>query len=177
MMDLASLLVFTGALSVAAASPGPGIAAIVARVLGGGMKGAIAFTAGVALGDVVWLTFAVLGLAVVAQPGGDARQSQSNGVQPGAAAQHHRAADGDGCWLDGSVAGRAVRACRRLWRLRYAVPSKDFKTHYAWLPAGRWGLESVANLDKVPPRGATLVVGAPKIKGATGGPTRVLALI
>lgn len=56
-------------------------------------------------------------------------------------------------------------------------PSKDFKTHYAWLPAGRWGLESVANLDRVPPRGATLVVGAPKIKGATGGPTRVLALI
>lgn len=67
MMDLASLLVFTGALFVAAASPGPGIAAIVARVLGGGMNGAVAFTAGVALGDVVWLTVAVLGLAVVAQ--------------------------------------------------------------------------------------------------------------
>ena len=31
------------------------------------MNGAIAFTAGVALGDVVWLTFAILGLAVVAQ--------------------------------------------------------------------------------------------------------------
>ncbi len=67
MMDLTSLLVFTGALFVAAASPGPGIAAIVARVLGRGMNGAIAFTAGVALGDVVWLTFAILGLAVVAQ--------------------------------------------------------------------------------------------------------------
>ena len=67
MMDLTSLLVFTGALLVAAASPGPGIAAIVARVLGRGMNGAIAFTAGVALGDVVWLTIAILGLAVVAQ--------------------------------------------------------------------------------------------------------------
>ena len=67
MMDLTSLLVFTGALLVAAASPGPGIAAIVARVLGRGMNGAIAFTAGVALGDIVWLTFAVLGLAMVAQ--------------------------------------------------------------------------------------------------------------
>jgi threonine/homoserine/homoserine lactone efflux protein len=67
MMDLTSLLVFTGALLVAAASPGPGIAAIVARVLGRGMAGAIAFTAGVALGDVVWLTVAILGLAVVAQ--------------------------------------------------------------------------------------------------------------
>src|SRR5262245_47328137 len=66
MMDLTSLLVFTGALFVAAASPGPSIAAIVARVLGRGMNGAIAFTAGVALGDVVWLTVAVLGLAVLA---------------------------------------------------------------------------------------------------------------
>lgn len=66
-MDLSSLLVFAGALFVAAASPGPGIAAIVARVLGRGMNGAIAFTSGVALGDVVWLTAAVLGLAVVAQ--------------------------------------------------------------------------------------------------------------
>jgi kynurenine formamidase len=55
--------------------------------------------------------------------------------------------------------------------------SKDFKTHYAWLPTGRWGLECVASLDRVPPRGATLVVGAPKIRGATGGPTRVLALL
>jgi threonine/homoserine/homoserine lactone efflux protein len=67
MLDLTSLLVFAGALLVAAASPGPGIAAIVARVLGRGMNGTVAFTAGVALGDVVWLTVAVLGLAVVAQ--------------------------------------------------------------------------------------------------------------
>src|SRR5262245_35729025 len=55
--------------------------------------------------------------------------------------------------------------------------STDFKTHYAWLPSGRWGLECVANLDRVPARGATLVVGAPKIRGATGGPTRLLALV
>lgn len=67
MMDMTSLLVFVAALTVAAASPGPGIAAIVARVLGRGMPGAIAFTAGVALGDVVWLFVAVLGLAAIAQ--------------------------------------------------------------------------------------------------------------
>jgi threonine/homoserine/homoserine lactone efflux protein len=67
MIDLGSLAIFAGALLVAAASPGPGIAAIVARVLGRGMHGAVAFTAGVALGDVVWLTAAILGLAVVAQ--------------------------------------------------------------------------------------------------------------
>jgi kynurenine formamidase len=56
-------------------------------------------------------------------------------------------------------------------------PSKDFKTHYTWLPAGRWGLENVANLDKLPAAGATLVVGLAKVKGATGGPTRLIALV
>jgi kynurenine formamidase len=56
-------------------------------------------------------------------------------------------------------------------------PSKDFRTHYAWLPSGRWGLENVAGLGSLPARGATLVVGAPKVKGATGGPTRVIALV
>jgi threonine/homoserine/homoserine lactone efflux protein len=66
-MDLAGLLVFATALFIAAASPGPGIAAIVARVLGRGLQGAIAFSIGVALGDVVWLTFAILGLAAIAQ--------------------------------------------------------------------------------------------------------------
>ena len=55
--------------------------------------------------------------------------------------------------------------------------SKDFKVHYNWLPSGRWGLENVANLDKVPASGATLVVGMPKIKGATGGAARLIALI
>jgi kynurenine formamidase len=55
--------------------------------------------------------------------------------------------------------------------------SPDFATHYAWLPTNRWGLEAVANLAELPPTGATLVVGGPKIKGATGGPSRVLALL
>jgi kynurenine formamidase len=56
-------------------------------------------------------------------------------------------------------------------------PSKDFKTHYLWLPSGRWGLENVANLDQAPPAGATLVVGAAKVKDATGGPVRLIALV
>jgi len=55
--------------------------------------------------------------------------------------------------------------------------SKDFKTHVLWLGAGRWGLENVANLDGVPPAGATLVVGLAKVKGATGAPTRLFALV
>jgi kynurenine formamidase len=56
-------------------------------------------------------------------------------------------------------------------------PSPDFATHYSWLPSGRWGLEAVANLAELPATGATLVVGGPKIRGATGGPSRVLALL
>ena len=56
-------------------------------------------------------------------------------------------------------------------------PSKDFRVHRAWLPSGRWGLENVANLDKVPATGATLVVGAAKVKDATGGPARLIALV
>lgn len=55
--------------------------------------------------------------------------------------------------------------------------SKDFAVHSSWLPAGRWGLENVANLDQVPANGATLVVGIPKVKDATGGPTRLFALV
>ncbi|MCM2454049.1 cyclase family protein [Rhizobium sp. CG4] len=54
--------------------------------------------------------------------------------------------------------------------------SPDFATHYAWLPENRWGLEGIANLDKVPVKGATLVVGAPKHRGGTGGPARVFTL-
>jgi kynurenine formamidase len=55
--------------------------------------------------------------------------------------------------------------------------SKDFATHYSWLPSGRWGVENLANLDQVPAKGATIVVGGPKIKGATGGLSRVYALV
>jgi kynurenine formamidase len=54
--------------------------------------------------------------------------------------------------------------------------SKDFAVHRLWLGAGRWGLECVANLAKLPPTGATVFVGAPKVVGASGGPARVLAV-
>ena len=55
--------------------------------------------------------------------------------------------------------------------------SADFATHYAWLPSGRFGIENLANLDKVPAAGATLVIGAPKHKGGTGGPARIFAMM
>jgi kynurenine formamidase len=52
----------------------------------------------------------------------------------------------------------------------------DFAVHKVWLGAGKWAVECVANLGKVPPSGATVFVGAPKVATASGGPTRVLAL-
>src|SRR5262249_23500099 len=66
-MDTTGLAVFASALLVAAASPGPGIAALVARVIGRGIEGAGAFAAGLILGDLVWLAVGVLGLAFIAQ--------------------------------------------------------------------------------------------------------------
>lgn len=56
-------------------------------------------------------------------------------------------------------------------------PSGDFATHYAWLPTGRFGIENLAGLERVPAAGATLVIGAPKHRGGTGGPARILALV
>ena len=55
-------------------------------------------------------------------------------------------------------------------------PSPDFATHYAWLPSGRYGIECLAGLDEVPASGATLMVGAPRLRGGTGGQARVIAL-
>ncbi|NRB03456.1 MAG: cyclase family protein [Rhodobacteraceae bacterium] len=56
-------------------------------------------------------------------------------------------------------------------------PSADFATHYAWLPTNRYGIENLANLDKVPAAGATLVVGAPNHRGGSGGPARIFAMV
>jgi kynurenine formamidase len=55
-------------------------------------------------------------------------------------------------------------------------PSTTFAVHYTLLPTNRWGLENLANLESIPPSGATLFVGAPKIAAGSGGPTRVMAV-
>ncbi len=55
--------------------------------------------------------------------------------------------------------------------------SADFAVHTSWLPGGRYGIECLNNLEDLPAKGATLFVGAPKHKGGTGGPARVLALV
>jgi len=55
-------------------------------------------------------------------------------------------------------------------------PSPNFAVHYAFLPTQRWGLECLANLEQLPPVGATLFIGAPKIGHGSGAPARVLAM-
>ena len=58
-----------------------------------------------------------------------------------------------------------------------AAAAQKFVAHVAILGAGKYGIELLANLARVPPSGATVIVGAPKHVGATGGPARVLALV
>jgi threonine/homoserine/homoserine lactone efflux protein len=66
-MTLANLLVFALALCVAAGSPGPSVAALVARVLTNGLRDVLPFLAAMWLGEALWLGCAVAGLAVVAR--------------------------------------------------------------------------------------------------------------
>lgn len=57
-----------------------------------------------------------------------------------------------------------------------AAVAQKFVAHLALLGAGKYGLELLANLASVPPAGATIILGAPKHEGASGGPVRALAL-
>ena len=66
-MTLSSLVLFAAVYFAAVATPGPGVAALVARVLGQGLKGVAPFIAGYFVADMIWLTFAATGLAVVAK--------------------------------------------------------------------------------------------------------------
>ncbi|MGB3387295.1 MAG: LysE family translocator [Pseudaminobacter sp.] len=66
-MEFASILIFAGALLVAAGSPGPSIAALVARVIAKGFRDVLPFLAAMWIGEAIWLSLAVFGLAVVAQ--------------------------------------------------------------------------------------------------------------
>ena len=66
-MTLAGLLMFGAVYGAAVSSPGPGVAALVARVLGRGLRGVPAFIAGYVVGDLLWFTIAATGLTVLAQ--------------------------------------------------------------------------------------------------------------
>ena len=66
-MTLTSLLIFAAVYFVAVATPGPGVAALIARVMGQGLAGVAPFIAGYFVADMFWLVLAATGLAVVAK--------------------------------------------------------------------------------------------------------------
>lgn len=65
-MNILEFLPYMIALAIAAAIPGPGIAASVGKALGSGFRPAFYFVNGLVLGDLTYLTLAVLGLSAIA---------------------------------------------------------------------------------------------------------------
>lgn len=55
--------------------------------------------------------------------------------------------------------------------------STDFAVHHIINGAGKYILENVANLDKLPPTGITLLVAPIKIEGGSGGQARIWAIL
>jgi threonine/homoserine/homoserine lactone efflux protein len=66
-VELHGLVLFCMMYLIATATPGPGIAAILARVLGRGHAGLGAFIAGYVVGDLIWFTLAATGMAMLAK--------------------------------------------------------------------------------------------------------------
>ncbi len=67
MMDISQILAFAVALGVAAFIPGPGITTLVARSVSGGSLAGFATLGGLIVGDLVYLSLAVFGLAILAK--------------------------------------------------------------------------------------------------------------
>jgi kynurenine formamidase len=53
--------------------------------------------------------------------------------------------------------------------------STRFPVHVRWLGANKYGMENLANLDRVPPKGARVFVGLIPWQRGSGGPSRVIA--
>ncbi len=65
-LTLTELLTYAGALALLVATPGPVVAALIARSATGGVRAAVPLAAGVGVGDLVWPLCAMLGIGVVA---------------------------------------------------------------------------------------------------------------
>jgi kynurenine formamidase len=55
--------------------------------------------------------------------------------------------------------------------------SKEFAVHHVVNGAGRYGLENVARLEELPPKGFYVIVAPLKIENGSGGPCRVFAVL
>jgi threonine/homoserine/homoserine lactone efflux protein len=67
MIELTQILTYATALSIAVALPGPGITALVARSANSGSAAGFSMLLGFIAGDMIYLSFAVFGLVLVAQ--------------------------------------------------------------------------------------------------------------
>ncbi len=56
-------------------------------------------------------------------------------------------------------------------------PAKVFETHLAMLGANKYQIENLANLDALPPTGATIIIGVLNVRDGTQAQARVLALL
>ena len=65
-MNVAHLLTFAVALTIAAASPGPAVAAVLARALSSGFRATVPMIGGLILGDMLYISAAIGGLAALA---------------------------------------------------------------------------------------------------------------
>src|SRR5271165_1356450 len=66
-MSAYGLITFCAVYFAAVATPGPGVAAVIAQSLARGSAGAPAFIAGFLVGDLIWFAGAALGLSALAQ--------------------------------------------------------------------------------------------------------------
>ncbi len=55
--------------------------------------------------------------------------------------------------------------------------SADFAVHVSFLGSGRYGIENLANLDRIPAKGALGFIGPIPWEDGSGGPCRVLATV
>ena len=65
MFTLPTLIAYIAALGIAVAIPGPGVIGLVGQALGRGLRPAMYFLLGIVLGDLVYLSVAIAGMAVV----------------------------------------------------------------------------------------------------------------
>ncbi len=71
-LTAASLMAYAGALGLLVITPGPVVAALIARAATGGVRGAVPLAAGVAVGDMLWPLIAMLGIGAAVSVWADA---------------------------------------------------------------------------------------------------------
>ena len=77
---------------------------------------------------------------------------------------------------DRNILGFGVETIGTDWGQAHTF-DPPYPAHHFLHGAGRYGLQCLANLDRLPPTGALLIAAPLKIVGGSGSPLRVLALV